>query len=113
MRALGLEPRTYGLKGREPGAEPLAKQPVTNTDANACTNACTESRDSCYETRADACAETSLSDDKGGARPAQNGGDSGPTGDAFAEAVVMLVRLPLSNAERAEAVRRLLNNSMH
>ena len=34
--------------------------------------------------------------------------DARPAGEHFAEAVAMLARLPLTDAERAEAVRRLL-----
>jgi hypothetical protein len=34
--------------------------------------------------------------------------DAGPVGEHFAEAVAMLARLPLTDAERAEAVRRLM-----
>ncbi|MGD8453987.1 MAG: hypothetical protein PVJ57_19405 [Phycisphaerae bacterium] len=35
-------------------------------------------------------------------------GDAAAARERFAEAVAMLARLPLSDAERAEAVRRLL-----
>jgi hypothetical protein len=45
--------------------------------------------------------------DDRGAEPA-NGQRAKPTGEHFAEAVAMLARLPLTDAERAEAVRRLL-----
>ena len=52
--------------------------------ANACTTACTRSPDSGHD-------------------------DAGDTADGdFAEALAMVARLPLSDAERAEAVRRLL-----
>lgn len=36
------------------------------------------------------------------------GADAGPVGEHFAEAVAMLARLPLTDAERADAVRRML-----
>jgi hypothetical protein len=64
-------------------------QEVTSDGANACTNACTESGDSVHGDSPEAPADE-------------------PRGDAFAEAVAMLARLPLSDTERAEAVRRLL-----
>ncbi|MCK6458103.1 MAG: hypothetical protein L6Q92_16435 [Phycisphaerae bacterium] len=35
-------------------------------------------------------------------------GDADGAGERFAEAVAMLARLPLTDSERAEAVRRLL-----
>ena len=41
--------------------------------------------------------------DRGGAESGAVGGDSG-----FADAVAAVMRLPLSDAEKAEAVRRLL-----
>jgi hypothetical protein len=37
--------------------------------------------------------------------------DAGPVGEPFAEAVAVLDRLPLTDAERAEAVRRLLHSA--
>ena len=46
------------------------------------------------------------SDSDGGATADRPG--AGPVGEHFAEAVAMLARLPLTDAERAEAVRRLL-----
>lgn len=36
--------------------------------------------------------------------------DSDGAGEHFAEAIAMLARLPLTDAERAEAVRRLLGD---
>lgn len=41
--------------------------------------------------------------DQGGTKSGTSGGDSG-----FADAVMAVMRLPLSDAEKAEAVRRLL-----
>ena len=89
MRALGLEPRTYGLKGREPRTEATEPQEFADDGSDACTSACTKPPD---EAQADS----------------PEAPDVGPTGDDFAEAMVMLARLPLTDAERAEAVRRLL-----
>ncbi|MBN2131355.1 MAG: hypothetical protein JW741_17775 [Sedimentisphaerales bacterium] len=40
--------------------------------------------------------------------PADQPCDAEPVGEHFAEAVAMLARLPLTDAERAEAIRRLL-----
>ncbi len=66
--------------------------------AGACTSACTKSTDSAHAEAVGA----------GDAETA--GGPAGPAGEHFAEALTMLARLPLTDAERAEAVRRLLAN---
>lgn len=89
MRAVGLEPTPHGLKGCAPPTEATQSQAVMSGGANACTNACTDSADSGHSAAGEA-------------------PDGGPVGHAFAEAVTMLARLPLTDAERAEAIRRLL-----
>ena len=80
---------TSSLEGREQRTEGLQGQEIANTNANACATACTNPADS---TKATAAIVP----------------DVGPAGGHFAEALAMLARLPLTDAERAEAVRRLL-----
>jgi len=45
-----------------------------------------------------------------GVEATADGPADAPTGDRFAEAVALLARLPLTDTERAEAVRRLLTS---
>lgn len=66
----------------------LETQTLTNNAANACTNACTDSADSTKD------------------EPEACGIDAD-----FGEALKMIASLPLSKAEKAEAVRRLLSAS--
>jgi len=89
-------------------------QQVTSEPPSACTNACTN--------------ETAHEDGQTGAdshdaeTPEQPGSDAAPEppsdttaaggelrGGALAEAITALRRMPLTDAERAEAVRRLLD----
>jgi hypothetical protein len=93
MKALGLEPRTYGLKGYGHRTEVSKKQSLTGGADRACTNACTESSDSGRSRTVEATDTTA---------------PGAAAGDHFAAAVAMLNRLPLTDAERAEAVRRLM-----
>ncbi|MFH1417673.1 MAG: hypothetical protein ABII12_05225 [Planctomycetota bacterium] len=86
---MGLEPTTFALRRREHRTEPVKPQGLASGGADACTNACNNSPGSPHESTADTA-------------------DAGPVGEHFAEAVAMLARLPLTDAERAEAVRRLL-----
>ena len=81
QRAKGLEPSTFSLEGCEPGAEATEGQEVTSTLPSVCTNACTDGSESTHEQAANA---------------------------TFADALAMVARLPLSDDEKAEAVRRLL-----
>jgi len=84
-----FEPTTFTLASCEHRTEVVQSQGVTGVIAAACTNACTNS------------PELMQSESK--TRP-----HDGPSGERFAEAVAMIARLPLTDAERAEAVRRLL-----
>jgi len=59
---------------------------------------------------ADSPAETASAETPESGHDAGDAPDAEPVGEHFAEAVAMLDRLPLSDAERAEAVRRLLAN---
>ena len=65
-------------------SKPGSIQPLTTPTANACTNACTENMETDHD-----------------------GGDSEIDED-FGEALKMIASLPLSKAEKAQAVRRLL-----
>ena len=65
-------------------------QTLTGTAAPGCPDGCTDSPTADAES-----ASPNAEDDK-------------PRIDAFAEAVAMLARLPLTDAERAEAVRRFM-----
>jgi hypothetical protein len=83
-RVKGLEPSTFSLGSCEHRSEATQTQELTDDTANACTNACTSEPDSVHSDTADDAPDT------------------------FAEALAMVARLPLTDAERAEAVRRLL-----
>jgi hypothetical protein len=80
-RATGIEPATFSLGSGGHRTEVLQNTALTAHDADACTNACTEAAESVHSDAADR---------------------------GFIEALAMVARLPLSDAERAEAVRRLL-----
>ncbi|MFH1497946.1 MAG: hypothetical protein ABII82_08990, partial [Verrucomicrobiota bacterium] len=78
MRVQGLEPWTHGLKGRRTRTQPTQSQEVTSAPANACTTACTKPADSLHS---------------------DGHSEAAPTGEHFADAVAILARLPLSDAE--------------
>ncbi|MBI5863441.1 MAG: hypothetical protein HZB38_02795 [Planctomycetes bacterium] len=69
----------------------MQSQELTSASANACTNACTNSAE----------REHAAGSDAGGA---------GTGAALLADVLRMLDRLPLTDAERAETVRRLLAN---
>lgn len=81
MEWRGLEPLTPCLQSSDTRSEVVKKQDVSDTSANACTSACTSDPKNAHDDTA---------------------------GDDFGEALAMIARLPLSDAEKAEAVRRLL-----
>ena len=62
-----------------------ANNGLTTTSANACTNACTENGETAHATA-----------------------DSGGVNAYFGDALKMIASLPLTKAEKADAVRRLL-----
>jgi len=93
METRGLEPSTFALRTRRHRTEGTQTQALTSTSANACTNACTNF------------AESEHADSSDGA----GAGGAGAGVDTFADVLRMLDRLPLTDAERAEAVRRLLD----
>lgn len=79
-----LAPKAKGVASQEGNSQGL-----TNGLPNGCTDGCT--------------GKPTESDSEGA-----EASDAGPAGEHFAEAVTMLARLPLTDAERADAVRRLL-----
>jgi len=83
-RAMGFEPTTFTLATCEHRSEGLENKDVTDDEADACTKACTETSDSMH---------------------------GGGIGGGFGAALDMIARLPLTDAEKAEAVRRLLNGT--
>ena len=84
MEARGLEPLTFSMPLGEHSVVSAVPTGLTTLPVNACTPACTPNEETCKAAAA------------GGA-------------DAdFADAMKMIATLPLSKAEKAEAVRRLL-----
>jgi hypothetical protein len=92
-RATRLERATFSLEGCGHHTEVSKKQSLTGGADRACTNACTGSSDSGRSRTVEATDTTA---------------PGAVAGDHFADAVAMLDRLPLTDAERAEAVRRLM-----
>ena len=99
---IGLEPITCGLQNREHRTEGTQSQELTSAPTSACTNACTDGAGIEHAGPAEAAPVTVAG--------AVSVGDADGAGEHFAEAVAMLARLPLTDTERAEAVRRLLAN---
>ncbi len=99
---MGFEPTTSSLGSCECRTEDVHPQELTSTPANACTNACTDGAEIERGGPAEAATAT--------ATGAVITGDADGAGGHFAEAVAMLARLPLTDTERAEAVRRLLGD---
>ncbi len=84
--------RPLAPKAKGAGSQGVNSQELTNAAKNGCPDGCTEKP---AEHPSD---EANTTDTP----------DAGPMGEHFAEAVAMLARLPLTDTERAEAVRRLL-----
>ena len=115
LRAQGLEPWTHGLKGKRTGVQYAPGQALTSEGAPVCCpvyspDAKTDRAEPANAdpehvagTSSPAVSDATPSTPGAGAEP-----DVGPVGEHFAEAVAMLARLPLTDAERTEAVRRLL-----
>jgi hypothetical protein len=76
-----FELTTFTLANCEHHSETVETQGLNNAPPEACTNACTNSPESMH---------------------------GEPVGDDFAEQVRAVMALPLTDAEKAEAVRRLL-----
>ena len=97
---MGLEPTTFSLEGTRVRTEGTQPQELTNDTETACTNACTNGTENEHGGPAEAPPTTVAG--------AAGTGNADAAGEHFAEAVAMLARLPLTDAELAEAVRRLL-----
>ena len=80
-RATGFEPATFSLEGQQGRVQPPQTQALTGDTPNACTAAC----------------------------DAKGKNDAG--GGSLASALAMIAELPLTPAEKAEAVRRLLTEA--
>jgi len=78
---MGFEPTTFTLATCQHRTEAPQTQALTSATMNVCTNACTTEPDSVHEDAPD---------------------------QHFADGLAMIARLPLSDAEKAQAVRRLL-----
>ena len=81
MESMGLEPTTSALRTQGGRVVSGENKELASSKANACTSACTDGPDLAHDD---------------------------PTGANFADALAMVARLPLSDQEKAEAVRRLL-----
>ena len=91
---------TCGLQNREHRTEGTQPQELTSAPTNACTNACTDGAEIEHGGPTEEATATVAG--------AVSAGGADVEGEHFAEAVAMLARLPLTDTERAEAVRRLL-----
>ena len=92
IRRAGFEPATFGSVDREHRTEVSNSQEVTELPATACTNACTDSPETVH-------ADSSIA------------GRADAESDSLADVLRLLDRLPLTDEERADAVRRLLGGS--
>ena len=95
MEQKGIEPLTSSLRTKEPELEPEQKQELTGDAADAYTQAYIESPDSVHI-------------DPPGDDFTPAGDGSAAPGDDFAAALMAIQGLPLSDEEKAEAVRRLM-----
>jgi hypothetical protein len=104
-RAKGLEPSTFSLEGTRPRTESTKSQEVMSDPTNACTSACTSGAEIEHGGRAKAAPAT--------AAGTVSAGDADCAGEHFAKAIAAVMTLPgLTDAERAELVRRLLGRDM-
>ena len=92
----GVEPPTSALRTHESSVPSVNLSEVTATGSDGCTNGCTSETGKARRSRS-----------KAGIEPAPAAADASTGGD-FAAALAMIASLPLSDAEKAEAVRRLL-----
>ena len=95
METTGIEPVTSGLQSQESRVPSGNPSEVTSSGSDVCTSVCTSELEKRRKRGADA-----------GAQPTE----PKPPGD-FAAALAMIAGLPLSDAEKAEAVRRLLGGN--
>ncbi len=97
----GLEPLTFGFGGRGTRVPSGNLSEVAATADSRCTNGCTSKPPKRRKRGSDA-ASVRVVETPTGVRAAK------PVETDFAAALKMLAMLPLSDEERAEAVRRLL-----
>ena len=100
METTGIEPATSGLQSQQHRVPSGNLSDVAATDSGACTTACTSKPEKRRKRGADAAAVGGVE------TPAEVKPE--PVETDFAAALKMLALLPLSDEERAEAVRRLL-----
>lgn len=100
---VGFEPTTCGLQSREHRTEGTQPQELTSAPTNACTNACTDGVEIEHGGPADGASATAVG--------TVSTGGAGAAGERFAAALAMIATLPLTDAEKAEAVRRLLGGA--
>ena len=100
METTGIEPATSGLQSQRHRVPSENLSEVVATDSGACTTACTSKPPKRRKRGADAASVGGVE------TPAEEKPE--PVETDFAAALKMLAVLPLSDEERAEAVRRLL-----
>ncbi len=109
---MGLEPTTFTLETCEHRTEGPQPQELTSGTTNACTNACTDGAEidrSNPPKRPTATAvDAATAVNAATAVDATAADVADGAGERFAGALAMLAALPLTDAEKAEAVRRLL-----
>ena len=93
----GLEPLTFGFGGRHSMVPSGNLSEVTATADSHCTSGCTSEPEKARRSRLEVGADAAPAD-----------AVESSEGD-FAKALLMIASLPLSDADKAEAVRRLLN----
>ena len=104
METTGIEPATSGLQSQRHRVPSENLSDVAATDSGACTTACTSQPEKRRKRGADAAAV-------GGVETPAEVRSTKPVETDFAAALKMLALLPLSDEERADAVRRLLKSS--
>ena len=115
MRALGLEPRTHGLKGNRTEVQDAAGEAVTSDGAPVCCpvysldaeNGRAEPVNADPDHVAATCSPAASSPSPPDRNPGTPTADAEPAG-TLAAAIALIDRLPLTDAEKAQAVRRLL-----
>ena len=100
VETTGIEPETSGLKSQKSRVPSVTLSEVAATADSCCTTCCTSKTPNRRKRVADAAAVGGVE------TPAEVKPE--PVETDFAAALKMLALLPLSNEERAEAVRRML-----
>ena len=100
MSRAGVEPTTFGFGGRGHRVPSGNLSGVTATEDSRCTTGCTSKTKKARRSRSKAVADTAPAPAPAAAVESGEGG--------FAKALLMIALLPLSDAEKADAVRRLM-----